>query len=151
MASNIPLTIQLISGLHIAENGCWEWTGSLDTGGYGRFKNKGTHRLFYEIFAGPIGALHVLHRCDNPPCCNPHHLFLGTQADNMMDKSAKGRVRVAVGEKHGKAKMTEDGVREARKAWAAGESIKSIARRSCVSACTISHIVNRKLWRHVLD
>jgi hypothetical protein len=151
MTANIPLTIHLISGLHIAKNGCWEWTGSLDTGGYGRLKKKGTHRLSYEIFVGPIGNFHVLHRCDNPPCCNPNHLFLGTQADNMMDKSAKGRVRVGIGEKHGKAKMTEDGVREARKSWANGESIKSIARRYDVSACSISHIVNRKLWRHVLD
>lgn len=151
MVSNIPLTIQLISGLHIAESGCWEWTGSLDTGGYGRLKNKGTHRISYESFVGPVGALHVLHRCDNPPCCNPHHLFLGTQADNMMDKQSKGRNRVAIGEKHAKAKMTDETVRSARRAWAKGQSIKSLAREHGVSSCTISHIVNRKLWRHVLD
>lgn len=151
MNINIPTALHLISRFHIAENGCWEWTGTRDKAGYGRFGKTSAHRASYATFVGPIGALHVLHRCDNPPCCNPRHLFLGTQTDNMMDKSAKGRVRVAIGEKHGKAKMTEDGVRAARKAWANGESIKSIARRYGVSSCSISHIVNRKLWRHVLD
>ena len=76
---------------------CWEWKGARVKGGYG---NRGigggrsalTHRLAYEWVYGPIPAgMHVLHRCDNPPCCNPAHLFLGTERDNALDKCRKGR------------------------------------------------------------
>ncbi len=77
-------------------DGCWEWTGA-KTRGYGvinmgRGKGlKGAHRLSYEINVGPVGALWVLHRCDNPPCVRPDHLFLGTTADNTQDMMSKGR------------------------------------------------------------
>lgn len=75
---------------------CWEFTGDRDMWGYGRLTVKGktyrANRLAYEFFVGkiPKGFI-VCHRCDNPPCCNPEHLFLGTHADNMIDKVSKGR------------------------------------------------------------
>jgi hypothetical protein len=73
--------------------GCHVWTSTLATGGYGRVLVS-AHRLAWELAHGPIpDGLLVLHRCDNPPCCNPEHLFLGTVADNMADKTAKGRAR----------------------------------------------------------
>ena len=77
-------------------NGCWNWTGKTDGGGYGQVRNKGTqsklHRLGYELWVGPIPAgKHVLHRCDNPPCFNPEHLFLGVQLDNSIDCARKRR------------------------------------------------------------
>lgn len=77
------------------ENGCWEWLGSKNKA-YGSFilyeKNYPTHRLAWLIWNGEItNGLHVLHKCDNPVCVNPEHLFLGTHADNMRDMSLKGR------------------------------------------------------------
>lgn len=71
---------------------CWVWTGPTTDKGYGKFKNTTAYRYSYELLVGPVpDRLHVLHRCDNPPCVNPAHLFVGTHQDNMRDKIAKGR------------------------------------------------------------
>ncbi len=77
-------------------NGCWVWIGALDTLGYGHLtikrKLRLAHRVSWELANGSIpDGLHVLHHCDNPPCVNPSHLFLGTHLDNMRDMIAKGR------------------------------------------------------------
>jgi hypothetical protein len=75
--------------------GCWEWTGGLFASGYGAVgvdrKVLKAHRVAWALYRGEVGAWHVLHRCDNPKCCNPDHLYLGTHADNMADRAAKGR------------------------------------------------------------
>lgn len=78
---------------------CWEWTAGQAPHGYGAFAiggregAVGAHRFAYELLVGPIpDGLSVLHHCDNPPCCNPAHLFLGTRAENMYDAIAKDRV-----------------------------------------------------------
>lgn len=75
---------------------CWEWTAGCNRKGYGKFSLDGatrqSHRISWELANGQIPeGLCVLHRCDNPPCCNPAHLFLGTHADNHADRSLKGR------------------------------------------------------------
>jgi len=74
---------------------CWTWTGARNRKGYGEIGAKGrvqkAHRIAWELTYGPIPeGLDVLHHCDNPPCCRPDHLFLGTDADNMADMMAKG-------------------------------------------------------------
>ena len=82
-------------------DGCWEWQGARSASGYGSmFSASGghhvAHRVIWEDVNGPIpDGLWVLHRCDNPPCCRPDHLFLGTPADNTADMIAKGRGRGA--------------------------------------------------------
>lgn len=83
----------------VPESGCWLWLGGWDNDGYGKINKNGktvayAHRFFYQIHKGeiPDGKL-VLHKCDSPACCNPDHLFLGTHADNALDKCRKGRLR----------------------------------------------------------
>lgn len=91
---------------------CWPWTGAAPKhrGGYGLFqsnqKPKGSHRVAWEFANGPIPpGMQVLHRCDNPPCCNPAHLWIGTPQDNMSDKMNKGRGRFP-GRKDHRARRT---------------------------------------------
>lgn len=78
------------------ESGCWEWTGGKNNRGYGLFKVDSkmvaTHRFAYEMMVSDIpDGIFVCHKCDNPPCCNPAHLFLGTRSDNVQDCLSKGR------------------------------------------------------------
>ncbi len=107
----------------VEPGGCWVWMGALDGDGYGKMQTGsrtncdsrlvGAHRLSWEIHNGTIPpgkGYHgtcVLHRCDNPPCVNPEHLFLGSNADNNADKIAKGRGRCLRGAAHGRAKLTD--------------------------------------------
>jgi hypothetical protein len=90
------------------------------------------HRLVYALTFGPI-ATNVLHKCDNQPCCNPFHLFVGTQADNMADMKAKGRAR-------GPSALDPDGALQVRRALASGERAYVIARRMGVSRHAIGRI-----------
>jgi hypothetical protein len=94
----VPIETRLWEKVQKEPNGgCWLWTGGTTNGGYGvigvgRGRLHRAHRISWEIANGPIpDGLKVLHRCDNPPCVNPAHLFLGTQVDNMRDCAAKGR------------------------------------------------------------
>ena len=137
---------------------CWEWTRSFLSSGYGAFaintQPQGAHRVAYELTYGeiPKGTGHhgtcVLHRCDNPRCCNPHHLFLGTHAENMRDCSSKKRKRAAAGEQHCNAKLTEKQVREIR----ANSNVRYVhlAVRYGVTDATIGHIRTGRTWRHLL-
>lgn len=137
---------------------CWPWTGSATPQGYGwlRGRKRGpqriarAHRFSYELATGADpGARWVLHRCDNPRCVNPAHLFLGTVQDNTADMMRKGRDRHAVGSRHHNAKLTEARVVEARAAVGSGESVAAVARRLGVSANTLSAAVDGRQWRHV--
>jgi len=101
-----------------------------------------------EYLGRPIpSGLFVCHHCDNPPCCNPAHLFLGTPGDNIRDAARKGRM--AHGERSATSKLTEDQVLEIRSHSAAGESYASIARRFPCSNRTVSAVVRRHTWRHI--
>ena len=134
---------------------CWEWTAGRSRAGYGRFKveRKQTpaHRHSYEHFVGPIPeGLCVLHKCDNPPCCNPAHLFLGTLLDNNKDRHAKGRTSRASrsqGEKHGLSKLTEAAVRAIR---ADSRIHREIAADYGVDRSAVSQVMRRETWGHVV-
>ena len=105
-------------------SGCWEWQGTRDAAGYGRFQvgvgkqRKATH-IMWELTYGPIPeGMFPCHRCDNPSCVRPSDLFLGTKGDNNRDRHAKGRDQR--GERHYRAKLTDEQVREARRRYVAG-------------------------------
>lgn len=111
-------------------NECWNWQGAKDNLGYGRFhvgisRNAAmlAHRVAFGIATGDTPEA-VCHRCDNPSCCNPSHLFGGTRADNNLDMAIKGRNRVEKptlqGEKHPQAKLSNADVLEIRALYAAG-------------------------------
>lgn len=130
---------------------CWLWTGFLSPTGYGYISNTKVHRLAYELAYGPIpGDLHVLHTCDVRNCCNPAHLFLGTQQANVTDMWGKGRAAPHHGEHNGRARLTADDVRAIRSRHAVGEITQAaLAREYGVTATTINAIVTRQRWEHV--
>jgi hypothetical protein len=135
-----------------AEDVCWPFQGARNSKGYGQIRIGGrmvpAHRAAYEAATGAApGELHVLHRCDNPPCCNPAHLFLGTAGDNVRDCAAKGRNRR--GASHPGAKLTESQVAEIRRRSEAGEQGKTIAQIYDVTPQMVSMIIRRRNWTHV--
>src|SRR6476620_542625 len=95
---------------------CWIWGGGIKSKGYGYLYIKRSsftaHRVSYSLYVGNCDNLLVLHKCDNPPCVNPDHLFLGTDLDNATDRMNKGRFRSLHGEENGSSKLTELQVRE---------------------------------------
>lgn len=137
------------------KNGCWLWTGARGKRGYGVFeiqrKQWKAHRFSYAVLVGDIpNGMLVCHKCDNPPCVNPCHLFLGTPEDNVRDMLAKGRGRQPLGLARN-AKVTEDQVREMRKLREAGEMIKTIAKRFGVRRELVSLVTRRITWKHVSE
>jgi len=138
------------------EDECWLWRAGKDKDGYGQFSishtvNKRAHRIAYELTYGAIkDGEKVCHTCDNPPCCNPKHLFAGTQATNIADRVHKGRTARNRGEKCGRAKLTEADVREIRALRKTGLSLRSIARLFPVHNVTIGCIVRNETWRNTL-
>lgn len=133
--------------------GCWEWQAYCLPGGYGQFSIAGqnvlAHRAVYDLLKGSVSdGAHVCHKCDNPKCCNPEHLFLGTQADNMADKIAKGRAACGAVLRTN-SKLTEDAVREIRSLH--GKVLqRELACRFGVSQATISEISSHKKWKQVV-
>ena len=137
---------------------CWEWQACLNsTTGYGHFAVDGTqktaHRVLYELLNGPLEpGLYVCHRCDNRKCCNPAHLFAGTPQDNAQDMFAKGRARPRphLGSTHKLAKLTEEKVREMKRAYAAGVANQyELADEYGVGQALVSRIVRGLSWPHV--
>ena len=133
---------------------CWNWTSAKHPKGYGLFsinnRNQRAHRVSYELCKGKIPeGMQVLHECDNPSCVRPDHLFLGTNADNMADKVAKGRQAhfcPGRGEGHPTSKLTEDQVRAIR---ASPGPQSRIAIEFGISCGYVSDIRKRKYWAHI--
>ena len=144
------------TGWDVTPAGCWEWRGSRNVAGYGQISS-GTRtatghprpalapRVSWEVHSGPIpDGLAVLHRCDNPPCVNPAHLFLETRGDNNADMARKRRT--LNGERRPNAKLTDAQVDEIRERYAAGGiSQRALGAEYGVGGPTVSMIVNRKL------
>ena len=137
-------------------DGCWEWTASCAGKGYGQMKlprqrkQEYSHRLAYMIYKGEIPqGIQICHTCDNPKCCNPDHLFLGTSQDNHDDMAKKNRS--THGEKNPAAKLTENDVREISACLAAGMSQSKIARAFGVHQVTISKINRGLRWSRVIS
>lgn len=135
---------------------CWVWTDHSDPKGYGRFgSGVGKQNVFAHRFSFALTHAVTLtpeqkicHRCDNPPCVRPDHLFEGTQADNLADMRAKGRHG---GTRRSDTKLTEADVREIRRLFTAGAVRTEIARRFGINVGTMYKIAKRQMWRHVLD
>jgi hypothetical protein len=142
-----------------ADTGCWVWTASFTRGGYGQFGFGGitrrAHRVSWVLHRGPIpDGLWVLHKCDNPPCVNPDHLFLGTCSDNSRDCVAKGRHKPFrttghKGEGNPNARLNEGVVRDIRSRVASGEKVSSVVSSLGTPEGTVRHVVRRTSWKHV--
>jgi hypothetical protein len=152
---------RLLGKRHIdPDTGCWLWTGGGIAKGYGmlqiRYRHVLAHRLAWEVWRGPIpDGLCVLHHCDNPPCFNPDHLFLGTRADNNADKVRKGRSgfttgprpgRFPPGSAHPKAKLTDTDVLAI---LADPRPHRTVAVTFGVSVSTIYGIRRGFTWHHI--
>lgn len=136
-------------------DGCWLWQGAVNTTGYGMVswsggqKNIVAHRLVWKFLKGaiPAGKL-VLHRCDTPRCCNPDHMFLGTDADNSADKIRKGRDNTR-GEQNIHARLTASVVREIRNLRLVGWNGAQLAARFGITASHACNIWQGKSWAHL--
>lgn len=147
-------------------HGCWDWTG-YRRGNYGRLElnghKHGAHKISYVIHFGPVPPKKcVLHKCDNPPCCNPKHLRLGTQLQNVEDMFKKGRdhhasgpfskerlLAAARGERNAGAKLKEGQVLELRKLHRSGFRPTDLAPQFGISNVQFWNIVSRRCWRHI--
>lgn len=133
--------------------GCWLWTAATDTGGYGRIhagegrRIVSAHRAAWELSFGQItDGLFVCHRCDQPACVNPAHLFLGTNKENLRDASRKGRLWQYAGEENSASKLTADEVNLIRRLRAEATQ-PALAARFGVNQSTISRIQSNQRWR----
>jgi len=141
--------------LKIADNGCWEWDGHTNGDGYGEISIRqshlkylvvGCHRVAWMLVYGTIpDGQCVLHKCDNPTCCNPLHLFLGTQLENIADRTRKGRTQ-----RRGRPKLTKEQVIEIRRLASIGTLTKvEISKLFNVQNAAISKVVLRQRWANI--
>lgn len=141
-------------------NECWIWYPIIDR--YGQmhihYYNNGIrtmetfrpHRVAYVIANGPFDwDLNINHTCDNPPCCNPGHLWPGTQQEGMADMLNKGRRASTKGEKNGRAKLTPDDIKKIFFKRAMGYTLKELGKEFSVSFGQIGHILNHGRWEHL--
>lgn len=135
---------------------CWPWKSSTNALGYGTVGvekvSKLAHRVVWVLKFGEIpNGLCVLHHCDNPACCNPSHLFLGTRNDNNQDRHQKGRSNGPRGENHASAKLNNNDVLQIRQLSHSGTSQRVMARRFKVSRRTIKAVCSRRTWKHIRE
>lgn len=145
-------------------NDCWEWKGACHPAGHGQIRAGGrsgrvvyAHRVAWELANGPIPeGMCILHRCDNPPCVNLLHLYLGTHVDNLQDAYDRSRRQVVVpdnvGERNSNAKLNREQVVEILDKHASGDYTHAeLGAIYGVARPTITDIVNRTTWGHIWD
>lgn len=146
-----PLEIRLWKKvIKLGPDDCWIWTGGVNENGYGRIisnnKRLYVHRVAWTTVHGPIPkGMKICHTCDNPPCCNPNHLFAGTDLDNARDREQKKRGQN--GQRNGNAKLTWDDIGKIRELSADGIPQPEIARKFHTKQSNVSQIVNNRTWR----
>ena len=136
-------------------DGCWEWTSFRNTKGYGQVGH--FHKLYYAHRASWIikngeipKGMCALHKCDNPPCVRPDHLFLGTKLDNWLDQKKKGHI--AKGYDLPQTKLTIEKVKEIRSLYKKNVfGFKNVAKRTGIPVGNVYHIITRHTWNHIKD
>lgn len=135
---------------------CWEWTAAKGTRGYGELANKpnppiAAHRLSYIIAHGSIPeGMDVCHSCDNPACCNPAHLWLGTHRDNMHDMYLKNRRKAISGEQHRDAKFTNEQIRHIREMYKSGQyRLCELTRMFDISRTSMTKILKGLTYKNI--
>ena len=127
--------------------GCWLWTGAVDKDGYGKitinYQDHRVHRVVFKLTKGDPGDLPVLHTCDNPPCCRPSHLYLGTHADNARDRDERKRGFFISGERHPHAQLTDADIALIRQLANEGKSRRELMDRFGISRTHVIGIINR--------
>jgi hypothetical protein len=142
--------------------GCHIWTGPRDRNGYGKISlskrsSISAHRAAWQLASGGIPpGMFVCHTCDNPPCCNPAHLFLGTPLDNARDRDRKGRTSrhharppIQLGGRNSQAKLTLTQAQEIYDRGKAGEKGADLAREFGIRQSGASQIINGRTWPEV--
>jgi len=183
MAASRPIVVRFWEKVE-KTSGCWNWTATTDKKGYGKFRPVSTrpmvlaHRYSWELKHGVRPDLHVLHKCDNPRCVRPTHLYLGDDIDNVADRERRGRSRYSTGDFNGSRKHPErlargdrNGMRmhpdsvnrgesayqstvttvqvlQIRKLAEDGIGKTEISRRFQIGFGCVCHIVARRSWRH---
>lgn len=142
----VSLLEYFIRRLHIPDdkNQCWMWLGLKDKDGYGKFGDMRAHRYAYQVFRGDIGrGLLVCHKCDHPPCVNPSHLWLGTNAENTADRNTKGR---QAKQARIRGSVSVDLAHMIHQRLLAGEKRDLLAKEFSISNAQVHLIHHRKTW-----
>ena len=145
------ILLRLLRNISINLNGCWNWQGSKSVKGYGRIKFEGvywsTHRLMAFLKLSDLGEGSVVcHRCDNPSCINPDHLFVGTQLENILDRDLKGRRNQAKGENQGSSKLTAAQVTSIRLDT---RKHSTIAAEYGITRAHVGNLKANRAWKHI--
>lgn len=131
---------------------CWEWQAARGTKGYGQFWNgeymDHAHRISYALDVREPGDLHVLHTCDNPPCVNPNHLYLGTNSDNQKDAFERGQ-KTHIGEQNPSAKLTKDDVIDIKEMLDGSASYSDVMDEYDIGKTAVGQIARGETWTHV--
>lgn len=154
---------RILSQIDKTEDKCWNWKGWIKPSGYGhitctRLKIQSTHRMAWRVFKGEIPkGLCVLHKCDNKKCCNPDHLYLGTVKDNTRDALERGQFpkgknpsKGFPGEKHHKAKLTNENIMQIRELRKKGHTYSEISKLFNIDSKHISKIARGLAWKCVV-